>query len=532
MPDLVAVAFLALCAAASAARAPGDERPNIIVFLPDTIRADALSVYGHPFVQTPAAARLAASGVTFQQAHAQHTQCTPSRCALFTGRYMHVLGHRTQNHLLPAREQNAFALLKASGYTTVSLGKDDVISVEAMNQTYNFWQQDIGVSKGANPFPFGEAGYYAMAAGAGAAAANSTANGDVLQARLVADLLRGGAIPEPFAIIMTGEGAHPPYGAPQPFHSMYSGAQVAAETPRRGFRAGLPPHLGPAGIEHFRNLSSLPPAFFDDLAAIYLGRVTYTDVQLGAVLDALDASAFANSTAVLFTSDHGDYHGEYNAVEKFPCGLEDALTRVPLIARVPGGARGAVVAAPVETLDVFATLLDLAGLLNPVVSGPGALERHFSASLLPALRTGGGAAYAAKQYVFSEAGYAQGAAEMEPLDPAQAAIYSDPRNTYYARGLEEQTPAHCTRAIMMRNASAKLVFRPAPGTSELYDLAADPAEQENLYGAPRAAALQAQMQLDLLAWLAQTSDVTPALEDPRDDPPPPTPPAWWPARPA
>jgi hypothetical protein len=50
----------------------------------------------------------------------------------------------------------------------------------------------------------------------------------VLQARLVADLLREGAVPEPFAIIMTGEGAHPPYGAPEPYHSMYTGAQVAA----------------------------------------------------------------------------------------------------------------------------------------------------------------------------------------------------------------------------------------------------------------------------------------------------------------
>jgi arylsulfatase A-like enzyme len=309
MQALAALLLSALFCAAAARRAPGDARPNIIVFLPDTIRADALSVYGHPFTQTPAAARLAASGVTFAQAHAQHTQCTPSRCALFTGRYMHVLGHRTQNHLLQAREQNAFALLKAAGYTTISLGKDDVIAPEAMNQTYTYWAEDIGVSKGANPYAFGEAGYYAMKAEAGAAAANSTANGDVLQARLVADLLRDGALPEPFAIIMTGEGAHPPYGAPEPYHSMYSGAQVAAKAPLRGFREGLPPHLGPQGIEHFRNLTSFSPAFFNEIAAIYFGRVAYTDVQLGRVLDALDASAFVNSTAVLFSSDHGDFHG-------------------------------------------------------------------------------------------------------------------------------------------------------------------------------------------------------------------------------
>jgi hypothetical protein len=83
---------------------------------------------------------------------------------------------------------------------------------------------------------------------------------------------------------------------------------------------------------------------------------------------------------------------------------------------------------------------------------------------------------------------------------------------------------------MMRNATAKLVFRPAPGTSELYDLRADAAEQHNLFGAAgAAAALQGEMQQGMLAWLTQTSDVTPVLEDPRDDPPTPPTPAWWPA---
>jgi arylsulfatase A-like enzyme len=516
---------------ALALRASGDDRPNIIVFLPDTIRADSLSVYGHPLTSTPNAARLSASGVTFAQSHAQHTQCTPSRCALLSGRYMHVLGHRTQNHLLQPQEQNAFALLKAAGYTTVSLGKNDAISPGAMNASFTFWQEDIGVSKGANPFAYGEAGYYAMASGPGPLPANSTGNGDVLQARLVADLLLGGSLPEPFAIIMTGEGAHPPYGCPEPYYSMYTGAQVKAAAPLRAFAPGLPPHLSPQGIAHFRNLTSFPESFFYDLAAIYLGRVSYMDMQLGMVLDALQASAHASTTALFFTSDHGDYHGEYSAIEKFPCGLEDSLTHVPLLASVPGGARGAVIAPPVETLDLFATLLDLAGLLSPSISGPGALERHFSVSLLPALLSGSAGSGEWKPYIFSEAGYAQGTAEMEPLDPAQAAIYADPHNTYWARGVEEQVPEHCTRAVMMRNASAKLVFRPAPGTSELYDLSSDAAEQHNLYGTPGAAALQAQMQLDMLAWMTQTSDVTPRLEDPRDDPPTPPTPAWWPQKP-
>ena len=64
-------ALLALRAAAW--RAAGDTRPNIVINLPDTIRAEALSVYGHPFVSTPNAARMAKQGVVFGQAHVQHT---------------------------------------------------------------------------------------------------------------------------------------------------------------------------------------------------------------------------------------------------------------------------------------------------------------------------------------------------------------------------------------------------------------------------------------------------------------------------
>jgi len=52
-----------------------------------------------------------------------HLSCRPSRCALVTGRYMHVLGHRTQTHLVQPWEANAFAYLKAAGYTTIMIGE-------------------------------------------------------------------------------------------------------------------------------------------------------------------------------------------------------------------------------------------------------------------------------------------------------------------------------------------------------------------------------------------------------------------------
>jgi choline-sulfatase len=313
---------------------------------------------------------------------------------------------------------------------------------------------------------------------------------------------------------------------------MYTAEQVKAAAPIRPVlpNANKPPFIGPAGIPGYRDINGFNDTFFYELAAVYLGRVSYTDYVLGALLDGIAASPLAGNTALLFSSDHGDFSGDYHNVEKYPCSLDDMLTRVPLIGRVPGGAKGARVAAPVEALDLFATLLDLAGLLPNASSAltSRTIERHFSQSLLPAL-LGSPSAPPPKKYVYSEGGYTPGSLEVEPLDPEQADEYSKQANMYYPRGREELNASHCTRAVMQRNLTAKLVYRPAPGQSELYDLASDPAESVNVWGQPQYALLQATMVLDMLDWFAQTSDITPLAEDPRGLPGwTPTPPFPWP----
>ena len=516
----------AVVTVASSRREPGDTRPNIIVFFPDTARAADWQVYGHPFVQTPHAMALAAAGATFEQAHVQHTQCSPSRCALFSGRYLHGRGHRTQNHLLQPDEDNVFAALREAGYTTLHLGKNDVLAAASFNKSFDYWEDLNGVAEGANVYPYGEAGFYSfLNKPSPFNGSDDRHNADLLAVDRVAAWLRTDP-PEPFAIWLAGVGMHPPYSAPADFYHMYSAQQVAALAPLRRVQpqSNKPLYLQPdVGIPAFRNLTTLSDAFFEELAAIYLGRVSYTDYVLGRLMAGVDgAGAVGARTALLFSSDHGDFAGDFHAVEKYPCALDDVLTRVPLIARVPGGAAGVRVAAPVQTLDLFATLLDLAGV------NASARDRTHSVSLLPAIMGAVPAgSWAPRPYAASEAGYVPGTTEMEPLDPAQAAQYADKTNLYYPRGREELTPGHCDRAVMLRNATAKIVYR-VTGVSELYDLAADPNEARNLWGAPVAAALQARLTADLLAFMVSTSDVTPAFEDDRGLPASPVPPFPWP----
>ena len=104
---------------------------------PDTLQAESFAP------TTPARLpiwMLAKTGVRFEQAHVQHTQCTPSRVAMLTGRYMHVLGHRT-NPPDPAYEFNYSARSRRADITQY-YGKNDAFSADAMNLSVSEWSPD------------------------------------------------------------------------------------------------------------------------------------------------------------------------------------------------------------------------------------------------------------------------------------------------------------------------------------------------------------------------------------------------------
>ena len=136
-----ALVLLATFSLASALGAEKDSRPNLLFFFPDTLRAESFNSYGNTVPNvTPNFDRFAKSGTRFEQAHVMHTQCSPSRATMMTGRYMHVLGHRTQIHLIRAYEENYWRLLKESGYHVQWYGKNDALSATAFNLSVSAWE--------------------------------------------------------------------------------------------------------------------------------------------------------------------------------------------------------------------------------------------------------------------------------------------------------------------------------------------------------------------------------------------------------
>jgi len=471
---------------------------NFIFFMPDELRAESVACYGHPLAQTPNLDALARQGTRFDQCHVQNTVCSPSRCSLMTGWYPHVSGHRTLWHLLRPHEPNLLRYLKQAGYDVRWYGKNDLLAAECFADSVTEARSSGGWKAFGPPrYPPEDPRFFSFWCEPYTAPLEE--HTDYANVMAGIEFLR--SKPKgPFALYLPLLFPHPLYSAPEPWHSQVDPATIPALRPVNLPRKPAYYRL----IRETRHLELLSEDDFRRINAIYLGMTGFIDYLLGMLLDALAESGLEDDTAVFFFSDHGDWAGDYGLVEKWPNAMEDILTRVPLIARIPGGAAGHVVNEPMELLDLFATVLGLAGVE--------AKHTHFSRDLAPQLH---GAAGDPQRAVFAEGGYARHEPHCFEGDARRDVFARSTTNIYYPKGYVQQAyPDSVGRATMLRTSDAKLVYRPS-GDSELYDLKSDPLELDNLYGLPAHARLQAQLEQRLLHWLVETSDVVPFNEDPR-----------------
>ena len=474
---------------------------NIIYINPDEMRADVLGCYGHALVRTPNFDRLAAQGTRFNQCHVQHTVCTPSRCSFMTGWYAHTAGHRTLWNPLQAHEPNTMRYLKEAGYSVHWLGKNDCLAPESfassVTKIYGAGEGKTGAS--ANVFRKGEPGFYSFL--------HTAMDGPPHDAlfyeraiRILKDRKEGDA---PFFMFLATSFPHPIYRAPEPWHSMYDPDDLPSLRPV--VEAGKPDYH--KLIRRSRDLDKVDESVLRKVMAVYLGMTSYVDHLLGQLLDALEETGLAQETAVVAFSDHGDWAGDYGLVEKWPSGLDDTLTRVPLIVRSPGGVEGHVVQEPVELFDIVPTTLELASIE--------ARHTHYARSLLPQLH---GAAGDPARAVFAEGGYDL----HEPHcfeGKSSDGVAGNPEGIYYPKGRQQQQhPESVCRAVMIRTMQHKLVWR-TNGQSELYDLVVDPMELRNVFDGAKYATVQRDLERRLLDWQTLTGDVVPYEPGPRGFPP-------------
>ena len=479
---------------------------NYIIFMPDEMRAESLACYGNETVKTPYHDQLASEGVRFEQCHVQNTVCSPSRCCLFSGQYVHVAGHRTLWNLLKPWEPNLAKYLKDNGYDVRIYGKNDLFAQATIPiSTEEFVNKGRMMPKKLDTKE-AQAAMAKALQGTGKQdflfpprEGDIAAQNDVMNVQAGIDFIQGRkAGDKPFFLFLALSWPHCPYTCFEPYYSMYM--DNIPELRGRGENKPTYHEL----IRYYRDLNDQEA--LKKIQAVYLGMITFMDEQLGRVMQTLKDCGLEDETMLIATSDHGDYAGDYGLVEKWPNGMEDVLTRVPLIIRKPGNKAGHVVREQVEMFDIMATIMQDAGI-EPQ-------HTYFAQSLLPQLA---GAAGDPDRAVFCEGGYNTNEPHCSEgtLRPSTKGLLAGPSGIYYPKAIQQHNnPESVCRATMMRTLRRKLVMR-TDSTCEFYDLEKDPKELVNRYDDPAYQGEIAVMKERMLMWYINTSDVVPFVEDPR-----------------
>ncbi|MCP5432134.1 MAG: sulfatase-like hydrolase/transferase [Alphaproteobacteria bacterium] len=473
-------------------------RPNIVLFMPDQLRADCVGAFGNAAVKTPNIDALAARGTAFTSAYAQNSFCSPSRASLLTGWYPHVTGHRTLNHLIKPWEPNMLSLLKEAGYTVLWAGLRGDTFAEGLTAKatdhcgFLTWpDQGHGKPTLGQEHVMSRCFYYGRRE-----PKHDEVVVDFDEATIrTAEGWLAERPKEPWVLFVCLTFPHPPFVVEEPWFSLHD--RSAMPLPHRADLSRKPNFM--AELARRYGTASMSEDDWRELVATYYGMISRVDWQLGRVMQAVERTGAQDRTATFFFTDHGEYLGDYGLVEKWHAGADDCLLRNPLIAAVPGFPQGRSSDSLVELLDVMPTVLELAGAE--------ARHCHFGRSLLPVLSD---PATRHKDAVFAEVGFRPN--EEPVIETTDFFPYATKIHL-----MHEDIARWCGRAVSVRTKDHAFVHRRYEA-DELYDRAGDPHELVNLSGRPEHAATERALKDLLLDWYAETSDVVPWDLDPRFDP--------------
>jgi arylsulfatase A-like enzyme len=327
------LATLEAPAPAVVAAAPRASRPNVVVYLIDTLRADHLGCYGYSKPTSPEIDRFAQQAVRWQEGRAQSSWTRPAVATILTGLQPITHGVQESFDKLSERVPLISEMFGRAGWQTAMFTSNgNVASRFGFARGWDFYRY----------FP----------------ERRRTPELHVQSVEMhpgIVDWLEHRDRSKPFLVVVHTTDPHHPYTPMRRFRKLLATSVRDRET---GSRADI------------SRLPSLPPAVAvkrrDDLMALYDAEIAGNDASFGKLMDYLDRAGLRETTAVLLVSDHGEEFYEHGGWTHGLSLYEEQL-RVPFVLRLPGGrGAGTVVPADVaEQIDVVPTLLGLAGLPVP-----------------------------------------------------------------------------------------------------------------------------------------------------------------------
>jgi arylsulfatase A-like enzyme/Tfp pilus assembly protein PilF len=358
-------------------------RPNILIITVDTLRADRVGSYGYTSGLTPNVDALAKDAIVFERAVAQVPLTLPSHTAIFTGTYPFHNGVQDFTaQPLSDRFRTLAESLKDHGYATGA-----VVSSFVLDRSW-------GLARGFESYDDAFAGQEFLQKNIGLV--ERRAEDSVNHALSWLEFHHN----QPFFLWLHLYDPHSPYNPPEPFRTKYA-------------------------------------------KQLYDGEIAYADSQLGRLFSWLkeSPSGLYDNTLIVFLSDHGESLGEHGEKEH-GFFVYDSTVRVPLFLKPPKKAGFALqrVADAVETIQVGPTVLDLAGVEDPI-------QKQFqAASLVPLMN---GKPHAPQRPAYSETFYPLNSFGWSPLRSVQTARYQ------YIEAPKQELYDHQTDVAESNNLAAK-----------------------------------------------------------------------------
>ena len=387
--------------------------PNLVFILSDQQRHDTLACYGNHWIQTPHLNTLADQSFVFEAAYVTQPVCTPARASIMTGLYPHAAGPIVNKMNLPV-EVPTIAEMVSDEYHCGYFGKwhlgDDVIaqhgfrewvSAEDGHRPQYTRSQHRDIMSDYHKYLV-EQGYEPQAEVAGARIFDAWQRAQLPEDHQMASFLGGRAAEfidrnshRPFILYVSTFEPHPPYFGP--LNDLYDPEQIpvgpaflqkpqGAALVNRARADYYLQYLTTGSEPEADRYMTESAAVGNDVASVdgwrrlrarYMANITLVDGMVGAITDALDRNRLAESTVVVFTSEHGEMAGDHGMLEKRS--FYEEASRVPLLMRVPWlSSSQRMIEGSVGQVDLVPTLLDLLGQPVP--------DRMQGESRLPVLK--------------------------------------------------------------------------------------------------------------------------------------------------
>lgn len=424
---------------------------NIILFMVDQLTSFVLNSYGGQVCQTPNIDLLAAQGAVFEHAYCPYPLCAPSRFGMMAGRLPSSIGAYDNGAEFPAAMPTFAHYLRRAGYYTCIAGKMHFVGPDQYHGfeerlTTEIYPADMSWTptpefRNANKdeertYSFGVSTIDTVKDAAPVARSMQIDYDEDVIHHAIRELYTRARRDDkrPFMMTISLTQPHDPYVTTREYWNLYSSEKI--DSPRVSH---IPveqrdEHSQSLYYHYGQDQCELGELDYRNARQGYYGMISHIDALFGRVMHALKESGFSGNTTVIFSSDHGDMIGERGMW--FKKTLFNPAIQIPLIITHPKYAPRRV-SEPVSLLDLFPTLLEIAGIGQTQIS-----TQFDGRSLLPALK---------------------GSTLTGPV---------------FAEHIDGGTSAP---RVCVRDGDMKLVFSRAY-PAQLYNLANDPDELHNLAG--------------------------------------------------